>query len=117
MDKIIIRQLRMRCIIGVFQHERQHPQEVLADLILFLDLTKAGASDQLGDSVDYKALKFRILDYVESSSFNLIESLAEGIASLALADQRVVRVRVRVDKPGALSYARTVGVEIEREQE
>lgn len=114
MDKLIIEDLRLRCIIGLFPHEREHPQDVLIDLVLFCDLSKAGASDRIEDSVDYKGLKFKIADFVEKSSFNLIESLAEGIAGIVLDEPKIARVRVRVSKPGALSYARNVGVEIDR---
>ncbi len=117
MDRIIIRDLRLRCTIGAFPHEREHPQEVLLNLDLYTDISAAAASDQLSEAVDYKDLKFRILDLAESSSFRLVETLAESIAGSVLKDKRIQAVKLRLEKPGALTFARTVGVEIERKRE
>ncbi len=114
MDKILVQDLLVRCRIGVFPHEREHRQDVVVNLVLFCDLRPAAASDNFEDAIDYKQLKWQIVEFVESSSFRLIESLAAGIADIALADARVQKAVVRVDKPKALSYARSVGVEIER---
>ncbi len=114
MDKIIIQDLLVRCVIGVFPHERHHPRDVLVNLTLFCDLAPAAASDRLEDAIDYKALKFRIVELAEKSAFKLVETMAESIARLVLETPGVDYVKVRVDKPGALTYARSVGVEIER---
>lgn len=114
MDKIIIEDLRTRCIIGVFEHERRHPQDVVINVTLFADLAPACASDDIADAVDYKSLKDEILGKVEKSSFNLIESLAQMVMDCCLADRRVSAAVVRIDKPTALSFADSVGVEIRR---
>jgi FolB domain-containing protein len=114
MDRILISDLMLRCVIGVNAEERREKQDVVINVVLEADLSKAGHSDALADTVDYKALKKKILKLVEDSQFLLVEALAERIAALALEDPRVARAVVRVEKPGALRFARSVGVEIAR---
>ena len=116
-DKIYIRDLEIRCIIGVNQDERTEKQDVVINVILFTDTRKAGRTDALADSVDYKRVKKAILSLVESSEFLLIEKLAEEIAKVCLDDSKVQKVNVTVDKPGALRYTRSVAVEIVRTRE
>ena len=116
MDRILIRDLAIRCVLGVTDEERREKQDVVINLVLHGDLRRAGASDQLDESIDYRALKKRILALVEASSFHLVEALAENIASLCLENSRVERVDVTVEKPSALRFARTVGVELRRER-
>lgn len=116
MDKIHIRDILLRCIIGVNDDERREKQDVVISVTLHADLSKAGASDDFADTVDYKAVKQRIVALVEKSSYYLVEALAEAIARECLSiDRNVRRVDVLVEKPGALRFARTVGVEITRE--
>ncbi len=117
MDKILITDLSAHCIIGVNPSERFQPQNVLVNLTLFTSLARAGETDELADTVDYKAVKKSVRDYVEASRCLLLESLATEIAKIALVNPKVERVKVRIDKPGALRYARTVAVEIERGRE
>jgi FolB domain-containing protein len=114
MDKIHIRDLLVRCIIGVFDRERDHKQDVVLSITLHTDARRAAGTDALEDTVDYVALRDRVITYVESSSFHLIESLAEAVAEICLAAAGVEAVDVTVDKPGALTYARSVAVEIHR---
>ncbi len=116
LDKIHIRDLRLRCVIGVFPEEQREKQDVIINITLHADLRTAGETDRIEDSVDYKSLKSRILAMAEQSSYYLIERLAECVADLCLEDARVQRVEVSVDKPGALRFARSVAVEIVREQ-
>ena len=116
-DKIYIRDLSIRCIIGVNQDERTEKQDVIINVILFADTRKAGQTDDLDDSVDYKKVKKTILSLVENSEFLLIEKLAEEIAEVCLEDSKVQKVNVTVDKPGALRYTRSVAVEIVRTRE
>ncbi len=113
-DQIFIRDLLVRCIVGVDERERAGKQDVLVHVTLYLDLRRAGQSDALEDTIDYRALKKQILHMAEDSQFYLIEALAERIAGICLADARIDRVKVTVEKPGALRFARTVGVEIVR---
>ncbi len=114
LDRIHICDLLVRCILGINDSERREKQDVLINLTIYADMRKAGKSDRIEDSVDYRALKKRVLGLVESSQFFLEEALAEAIAELCLGQQGVQRVDVRVDKPNALRFARSVAVEIAR---
>lgn len=114
MDKIFIRELALRCIIGIYPEERREKQDVIINVEMHADLRKAGRSDDVADTVDYKAVKMEILNLVEQSQFQLIESLAEKIADLALKNEKVMQVVVTVDKPGALRFAKASAVEITR---
>jgi len=116
LDRIRIRELAARCIVGIKEWERTKRQEISISVTLHADLADACRSDDIDDTVDYKRLKQRILAFVEQSEFYLIERLAEGIADLCLAEPRVERVEVLVDKLGALRFARSVAVEITRER-
>ena len=116
LDRIDIHGLHLRCIIGIQEWERKKKQDVLIDVTLFANLVPSGNSDRIADTVNYRTLSKRIIALTESSSFQLVESLADAIARLCLADEKVVRARVAVDKPGALRFARSVGVTIERQR-
>jgi FolB domain-containing protein len=113
-DRIEIRDLLLRGILGVNPEEREKAQDILVNLTLFADLRPAGASDRIDDTVNYRTITKRIIAHVESIGRFTVEALAADIAKLCLEDERVARVRVRVEKPGALRFARSVGVEIER---
>lgn len=115
MDRIFIRDLRLRCIIGIGDEERREKQDVSINIELRADLSLAGKTDRVEDSLDYRMLKKEIVTMVEGSSFHLIEALAERIANICLARGAARGVRVTVDKPGALRFARSVAVEINRE--
>jgi len=114
MDRILISDLLVRCIIGIGDDERKEKQDVLINLALSVDLRKAGRSDRIGDAVDYAVLKKRIVGMAEGSQFFLVEALAEKIAELCLEHPEVSQAQVRVEKPAALRFARSVGVEITR---
>lgn len=116
MDRIFIRDLALRCIIGIYPEERREKQDILINVEMYADLRAAGRSDDLNDTVDYKAIKKAILKLVEGSSFQLIESLAERVAEIALANEKVEKVVVTIDKPGALRFAKASAVEITRER-
>ena len=116
LDKIHIRDLGLRCILGVYEDERKAKQDVIVNITLYASLHKACHSDCMDDTVDYKTIKNWVVEMVESSSFYLVERLAQAIANLCLESERVQRVDVTVDKPGALRYARSVAVEITRER-
>lgn len=117
LDQILIRDLQFRCIVGVDQDERRDKQDVVARITLHVDLRKAGRTDAIEDTVDYRALKKEILSMAEDSRFHLIEALAESIAKICLTRDRVSRVEVIVEKPGALRFARMVGVRIVRSRD
>jgi len=114
MDKIFIRDLALRCIIGCFNEERRKKQDVLIQIEMHCDLRKVGQSDNLNDTVNYKAIKKEIVDIVEQSSFKMIEALAETIAKQILTNKKVKKVVVTIDKPGALRFAKSSAVEITR---
>src|ERR1039457_3762732 len=116
-SQIFIRDLLARCIIGINPEERREKQDVVINVVLTADLGVAAASDHFGDTVDYRALKKRAFQMVESSEFYLLETLTDRLADLCLEDLRVLEVQVSVEKPSALRFARSVGVEIVKRRE
>lgn len=116
-DLIHIDDLHVRTIIGINPDERVNRQDVFISLTLETDTRPAAASDNIEDAVNYRTLTKDVFELVEQSEFLLVERMAEEIAVLCLQDERVTAVRVRVDKPGALRFARSVAVEIERERQ
>lgn len=116
MDHILVRDLAARCVIGDNPEERRARQDVLLQLRLGYEGLDAGRTDELADALDYRRLKKRVVEHVESSSFRLLESLAESVAAVCLAEPRVREVTVTLDKPGALRFARSVAVEVTRKQ-
>ena len=100
-DQIQIRDLLLRTIIGINDEERRDRQDVLINIVLYADLRRAGASDDIEDAVNYRTLTKRVIKLVEESQFFLVEKLAAEIAAICLEDPRVERVQVRVEKPGA----------------
>ena len=116
-DMIHIRDLLLRTIVGINEEERRNRQDVLINITLCTDTRTAGHTDDINDAVNYRTITKQIIALVEKSSFFLVEKMAAEIAAICLADPRVERARVRVEKPGALRFARSVGVEIERARE
>jgi len=116
MDRIHIRDLQVRCIIGVDEHERREKQDVVVNIVLHTDTRRAGESDRFEDAVDYRAVKKKVVALVESSRCRLLEALAEQIARVCLENPAVQQVEVTVDKPAALRFARSVAVEITRQR-
>jgi FolB domain-containing protein len=114
MDKIHIKEILLRAIVGINPDERINKQDVVISITMHVDLSTACKSDDVADTVDYKSVKKRVATLVETSQFFLIEKLAQAIADVCLEDDRVMQVDVLVEKPGALRFARTVGVEITR---
>jgi FolB domain-containing protein len=116
MDKVIIGDLLVRGIIGINPDERTKKQDILVNIVIYTDVRQAAASDAIEDAVNYKSISKRIITHVEQSSDYLVEKLASDIAHIILTEYGVERVCVRVEKPGALRFARSVGIEIERSQ-
>jgi FolB domain-containing protein len=114
MDQIFITDLVARGILGINDWERKQPQEILINIVLFADLHKAGASDDLQDSVDYRAVTKKVLAHAETAQRLTVEALAADLAAICLEQPGVEKVRLRVEKPGAVRFSRSVGVEIER---
>ncbi len=114
MDRIFIKDLTARCILGVTAEERREKQDVVINIALMTDLRRPAKTDKFEDAVDYRALKKKVLTAVEESSFQLVEALAERIADICLEPPAVEQAQIAVEKPSALRFARTVGVEIIR---
>lgn len=114
LDRLHIQDLLVRCIVGINPEEREKEQDVIINVTLHADLRKACKSDDFNDTVDYRSLKKGIMAAVEASSDLLVERLAQRIADFCLESDGVERVRVRVDKPGALRFAKSAAVEIDR---
>ena len=113
-DRIHIRDLKLRCIIGVYPEERRDKQDIIVNVAMECDCRQAARTDDIADAVDYKGIKKRIVSAVEQSDYELIESLAQRIADLCLESEGVESVTATVDKPGALRFARSVAVEVTR---
>lgn len=114
MDRIFIRDLALRCIIGIYPEERKNKQDVIINAVLSGDFSAAARSDDIADSVNYKEIKQEMVRLVEGSSFNLIETLADRLVEICIRHPKVVEATVTVDKPGALRFARSVAVETTR---
>jgi len=117
MDQVIIKDLVARGIIGINDWEREKPQEILINIVLFADLRKAGESDDIEDCVNYRTVAKKALEHAERAQRFTVEALAADLARLALEEPGVLKARVRVEKPGAVRFAGSVGVEIERGRE
>ncbi len=113
-DKIVIEDLHLRGIIGLNDWERKEKQDILIGMTLVTDLRAAGESDDPSGILNYRSVTKDVIDYVETSSHRLVEALAAAIARICVVDHGADRAIVRVEKPGALRYARTVGVVIDR---
>ena len=113
-DIIYIKDLRVETIIGIFDWERKVKQEVSIDMEFPFDCKKAAATDSIDDTIDYKAICKDVIKFVEDSSFQLQQSLAEGIAALVKEEYNVESIKLRVSKPGALRGAKDVGLVIHR---
>jgi len=114
MDKTFIKDLVARGIIGINDWEREKPQEILINITIFSDTRPAAKSDDLADCVDYRALAKKAQSHAETAARFTVEALANDIADICLEQKLVQRVIVRVEKPGAVRFSSSVGVEIER---
>jgi FolB domain-containing protein len=112
--KVFISGLVVRGIIGVDDDERELPQEIIINVDLFTDLSRAGATDDIGDCINYRTVAEKVMAHAKSARRFTVEALAADIARIGLGEPGVERVVVRVEKPGALQSCRSVGVEIER---
>ena len=115
MDKIIISNLKVTGIIGIYPHERVTPQEMRISIVMETDTRRAAASDDIADCVDYESAANRVKAHAAQVQRLTVEALAEDIARICLTIPGVKKVRVRVEKPHAVPDAKSVGVEIERE--
>lgn len=113
-DIIYLHDLRVEAIIGIFEWERRVKQTIIIDLDMATDIRKAAATDSIRDTLDYKTVAKRVMAFVETSRFQLVETLAEKIAEIVLTEFSVTWLRLRLNKQGAVRGARDVGIVIER---
>jgi len=116
-DVILITDLLVRGIIGVNDWERERPQDILINIALRADTRAAARADDVAHSVNYRTIAKEVIRHVEGAARLTLEALADDLARLCLADDRVAQVTVRVEKPSAVRFARSVGVEILRRRE
>jgi len=114
MDIVFLRQLQLEAVIGIHDWERKTPQPLLMDLEIATDVRRAAASDRIQDALDYHAVAQRISEYVATSEFQLVETLAEGCAELILRKFTASWLRLTLHKPNAVANAASVGIVIER---
>jgi FolB domain-containing protein len=117
MDKVIIKNLLARGIIGVNDWERKRPQNILINITMFTDTRRAAQTDNLEDCVNYSTTSKKVMAHAESVNRLTVEALANDLAKICLEEKGVQRVIVRVEKPGAVRFAESVGVEIERSRD
>ena len=114
MDRVFIEDLRIQTVIGVFDWEREITQTVSLNLEMGFDISKAAKSDSIGDTLDYKSVSKRLINFVEESEYQLVEALAEECARIVLNEFPVSWLRLKLSKPGAVRGSSAVGVIIER---
>lgn len=116
MDIVYIRELEIKTVIGIYDWEREIRQTVSLDLDMATDIRAAAATEDIAQTLDYKAVAKRLIAFIEDAGFLLIETMAENVAEVVLSEFPVTWLRLRVGKPGAVTGARDVGVIIERGQ-
>lgn len=117
MDEIFIEDLLIRGVIGISDREREQPQDILVNITIYTDTSIAGRSDNVNESVNYRTVAKKVLAHTEKISRYTVEALAEDIAGICLEENGVRSVRVKVEKPGAVRFAKSVGVTITRPKE
>lgn len=113
-DRIVIKDLLVRGIVGINENERRKRQDILINLVMLADIRLSGESDDISHTVNYRTVAKGIIRQVEASSYFTVEKLATEVARLILTEHEVFEVTVSVEKPGALRFARSVGVTITR---
>ena len=117
MDTIFLSGLTTECIIGIWDWERRVRQKVVVDIEMAADIRRAAATASIDDTLDYKRVSKRLLQFIGDSQFQLVETLTERIAEIVVREFDVTWVRVRLNKQGAIRGARDVGIQIERRRE
>ena len=114
MDRVFIEALEIDCVIGIYDWERKIKQPIVLDIEMAFDNRKPAASDEIADTLDYKAISKRLIQFVGESSFGLVEALAENCCRIIVEEFGVAQVKLKLSKVGAVRGARAVGVMIER---
>ena len=113
-DRVFIEGLEIEALIGIYDWERRIRQPLLFELEMAFANRRPAANDAIADTLDYKAVSKRLIEYVSQSDFGLVETLAERVAAIIRDEFGVQHVRLKLSKPGAVRGARAVGVIIER---
>ena len=116
MDIIFLGGLEIETVIGIYDWERTIKQKIYLDIEMAFDIKKAAATDNIAYTLDYKTVSDRIVQFVETSEFFLVETLIEKIAEILLTEFSIPWVKIILNKKGAISRARDVGIIIERGQ-
>jgi len=114
MDIIYLSDLKIETIIGIYEWERKVKQTVSLELQMATDIRKSAETDAIDDTLNYKAVAKRLIDFVEKSNYQLVETLAEKITEIVLTEFNVPWVKLKLSKPGAIRGAKDVGIIIER---
>lgn len=114
MDIIFLKGLTIEAVIGIYDWEREIRQTLVIDLEMATDIRKAAETDSIEHTLDYKAASQRVIHFVEASSFQLVETLAEKITEILIQEFGVPWVRLTLNKRGAITGASDVGIQIER---
>lgn len=114
MDKVLIEALKVEARIGIFEWEQRIRQQITFELALGTDARKAAASDCIEDALDYMQVAKRVRDLVETSSFGLLETVAEAVATMLAEEFGIRWMRITVRKSAIDSHAAAVGVTVER---
>ena len=114
MDIVYLRDLRIDTVIGIYAWERQIKQTIVFDIEMATNIRNAAVSDNIEETLNYKAVAKRLIDFVSQSHFQLVETLAENVTNIILTEFNVPWVRLQLNKKGAVRGARDVGIIIER---
>ena len=117
MDKTFIKDLLVRGIIGIRDWEREKPQNILINVTVFSDAARAAETDDITYCIDYSALAKKVQTHAETAARLTVEALANDLVKICLEQKGVKKAIVRVEKPGAVRFAKSVGVEIERSRD
>jgi FolB domain-containing protein len=116
MDKVFIEDLMIRGIIGISEKERSQPQDIVVNITLYTDNTEGSSSDNIDNCVNYRTISKAIIAHVQKVSRYTVEALSADIAEICLKTPKVEKVKVKVEKPGAVRFSKSVGVEIIRKK-
>lgn len=116
MDKVFVKDLLVRGVIGISDRERSQPQDIVVNLTMFADISKGGKTDNIEDCVNYRTVSKAVIAHIDSVSRFTVEALATDLAEICLGYPGVEEVTVQVEKPGAVRFSRSVGVEIHRKK-
>jgi FolB domain-containing protein len=117
MDKVFIKDLLIRGVIGISEKERSQLQDIMVNVIIYTDITIGGTTDDIENCVNYRTVAKSIIAHIDKTHRYTVEALATDISVICLENPAVSKVRVRVEKPGAVRFSKSVGVEILRKNE